>query len=190
MVFCFQYWRCYLEGLQVFTHTDHEPLTWLSSQKSLNRRQSRWMEYLSRFTYSLLYVKGDENVCADTLSRMLQLPLEDAAPLPGDSWPHAEHVNVLDVCKNISYPGLSQAPPRHPLGKQPSASSAWRCSISARWILQIRALCRRSPALRRSWRAHKGKTCSRLRSQLQWGGAHQRLHRQTWWIRCAAGSLK
>jgi hypothetical protein len=49
MVFCFQSWRCYLEGLQVFAHTDHEPQTWLSSQKSLNHRQSRWMEYLSRF---------------------------------------------------------------------------------------------------------------------------------------------
>jgi hypothetical protein len=121
MVFCFQSWRCYLEGLQVFAHTDHEPLTWLSSQKSLSRPQSRLMEYLSRFTYSLLYVKGDENVCADALSRMLQLPLEDAAPLPSDTWPHEERVTVLDVCRHPAT-GLSYA---HPSPDDCLASNCW-----------------------------------------------------------------
>jgi hypothetical protein len=51
---------------------------------------------------------------------MLQLPLEDAAPLPGDSWPH-EHMNVLDVCRNIPHPGPSQA--------QPPPSPAWRATV-------------------------------------------------------------
>jgi hypothetical protein len=41
MVHCFQKWRCYLEGSQVYAHTDHEPLTWLATQKHLNRRQAR-----------------------------------------------------------------------------------------------------------------------------------------------------
>ncbi len=87
IVYCFQQWRCYLEGTSVFLHTDHEPLTWLQSQKSLNRRQAHWLEFMSRFTYTLLYVKGDENVVADALSR--RLGLDDAAPLPlpGDTWP-------------------------------------------------------------------------------------------------------
>ena len=38
MVHCFRVWRCYLEGSQVFAHTDHEPLTWLQTQKDLKRR--------------------------------------------------------------------------------------------------------------------------------------------------------
>ena len=32
MVYCFYTWRCYLEGITIFAHTDHEPLTWLASQ--------------------------------------------------------------------------------------------------------------------------------------------------------------
>ena len=47
VVFCFRQWRCYLKGARVFLHTDHEPLTWLQTQKQLNRRQSRWVEVLA-----------------------------------------------------------------------------------------------------------------------------------------------
>jgi hypothetical protein len=59
MVYCLFTWRCYLEGIELFAHTDHEPLTWLASQKTINGRQARWMEFLSRFEYTLLYIKGD-----------------------------------------------------------------------------------------------------------------------------------
>ena len=55
-------------------HTDHEPLTWLASQKSLSRRQAGWMDKMSRYDYKVLYVKGDKNVVADALSRRLTLP--------------------------------------------------------------------------------------------------------------------
>ena len=91
MVYALRTWRCYLEGIDFFAHTDHEPLTWLASQKSLNRRQARWTEFLSRFSYELLYIKGDKNVCADALSRMCALPVGDTAAesLPGDVWPHS-----------------------------------------------------------------------------------------------------
>jgi hypothetical protein len=93
MVYCFQSWRCYLEGSEVIAHTDHEPLTWLSRQPHLNRRQARWMEFLSRFTYVLLYIKGDENFCADALSRMLSQPLQEPAVLPGGAWPHSQPIS-------------------------------------------------------------------------------------------------
>ncbi len=86
VVHCFQQWRCYLEGSTVVLHTDHEPLTWLQSQKTLSRRQARWLEFLSQFNYSVLYVKGDENVVSDALSRRLQLPA-GPSDLPGDTWP-------------------------------------------------------------------------------------------------------
>ncbi len=86
VVYCFKKWRCYLEGSRVVLHTDHEPLTWLQSQRTLNRRQARWLEFLSRFEYVILYIKGDENVVSDALSRRLQLP-SGATSLPGDTWP-------------------------------------------------------------------------------------------------------
>jgi hypothetical protein len=89
LVYCLHGWRCYLEGVHFFIHSDHEPLTWLSTQKSLNRRQCRWLEFLSRFSYRLLYVPGDKNVCADALSRLRNPPVADSSPLPGDTWPHS-----------------------------------------------------------------------------------------------------
>ena len=87
VVYCFQKWRCYLDGTRVLLHSDHEPLTWLQTQKTPSRRQARWLEYLSRFQYEILYVRGDENVVADALSRMLNAPEEAEEDLPADHWP-------------------------------------------------------------------------------------------------------
>lgn len=98
MYFCLNSWRCYLEGPRIVMHTDHEPLTWLASQKTLNRRQCRWMEFFSRFNWDLLYVKGDKNVVADALSRLLDLPDEPAQPIPGESWP----AHVVALCRHAS----------------------------------------------------------------------------------------
>ena len=38
MVYCFQKWRCYLDGSTVIVHTDHEPLTWLQTQPRPSHR--------------------------------------------------------------------------------------------------------------------------------------------------------
>ncbi|KAJ9516842.1 hypothetical protein QJQ45_027257 [Haematococcus lacustris] len=62
-------WRCYLEGVPFTLFTDHKPLTALPTQKVLSRRQARWMEFLSRFTFDLQYLPGDANP-ADPLSRI------------------------------------------------------------------------------------------------------------------------
>ncbi|KAJ9513664.1 hypothetical protein QJQ45_015424, partial [Haematococcus lacustris] len=62
-------WRCYLEGVPFTLFTDHKPLTALPTQKVLSRRQARWMEFLSRFTFDLQYLIGDANP-ADPLSRI------------------------------------------------------------------------------------------------------------------------
>ena len=63
-------WRCYLEGSEVTLVTDHNPLVHLPSQPMLNRRQARWMEYLSRFEPGLKweYRPGRTNI-ADPVSR-------------------------------------------------------------------------------------------------------------------------
>ena len=88
MVYCFQKWRCYLDGTTVIVHTEHEPLTWLQTQLRPSHRQARWLEYLSRFHFKLAYIKGDKNVVADALSRMLY-PLEESdESLPADIWPN------------------------------------------------------------------------------------------------------
>ena len=88
MVHCLRTWRCYLQGVDFYAHTDHEPLTWLDNQKHLSRRQARWIEFLGEFTFKILYVKGDKNVVADALSRRLAFTDVAPLPLPGDNWPH------------------------------------------------------------------------------------------------------
>jgi transposase InsO family protein len=62
-------WRCYLDGTEVELVTDHNPLTFLTTQTVLSRRQARWMEYLSRFNFKFRYIKGERNV-ADPISRI------------------------------------------------------------------------------------------------------------------------
>ncbi|KAJ9511158.1 hypothetical protein QJQ45_013227 [Haematococcus lacustris] len=70
-------WRCYLEGVPFTLFTDHKPLISLPTQKTLSRRQARWMELLSRFDFKLEYIPGPVNP-ADPLSRLPTGPQEGA----------------------------------------------------------------------------------------------------------------
>ena len=106
-VYCFTQWRCYLEGSQVLLHTDHEPLTWLATQERPNRRQARWLEFLAGFSYEILYVKGDENVMADALSRMLSPPEAEQLQLPGDTFPLKQQNTVYSYQLGKPTPGPS-----------------------------------------------------------------------------------
>jgi len=64
-------WRHYLEGASqlVRVRTDHKSLTHFQTQPMLSGRQKRWLETLSQFNYTVEYVKGQENLAADALSR-------------------------------------------------------------------------------------------------------------------------
>ena len=61
-------WRCYLEGVRFKVITDHNPNTYFHTQQHLTRRQARWSELLSSFTFDFQYRPGKTNV-ADSLSR-------------------------------------------------------------------------------------------------------------------------
>ncbi|KAE8237293.1 hypothetical protein A4X13_0g8842 [Tilletia indica] len=67
-------WEDQLLGRKFVIITDHRSLEYLQTQKKLSGRQARWLEYLSRFTYSIQYVSGDSNVVADYLSRFWEDP--------------------------------------------------------------------------------------------------------------------
>jgi len=72
-------WRCYLEGSTFEVHTDHNPLTYLQTQKTLSRRQARWSEFFQGFDFKWVYKPGANNP-ADPLSRLVSLEEE---PLEG-----------------------------------------------------------------------------------------------------------
>ncbi|KAJ9514787.1 hypothetical protein QJQ45_028458, partial [Haematococcus lacustris] len=70
-------WRCYLDGaVNVAIETDHNPLIYLQTQTTLSRRQTRWMEELSRYKYEIKYKPGVHNV-ADPISRNPALAQQD-----------------------------------------------------------------------------------------------------------------
>ena len=62
-------WEDKLLGRRVIVVTDHKALEFFKTQRRLNNRQARWMEFLARFDINITYVKGETNLVADALSR-------------------------------------------------------------------------------------------------------------------------
>lgn len=59
-----------LQGIHFEILTDHRALEHLTTQKNLNQRQMRWLDFMSRFDFKIVYIEGTENILADALSRM------------------------------------------------------------------------------------------------------------------------
>ena len=49
--------------------SDHKSLKYIFTQRDLNMRQRRWMEFLEDYDFTLHYHLGNANVVADTLSQ-------------------------------------------------------------------------------------------------------------------------
>ena len=62
-------WEDKLLGLKFTLVTDNEGLKYLKTQPKLTSRQLRWIDFLSRYTFTVLHVNGLENKVADALSR-------------------------------------------------------------------------------------------------------------------------
>jgi hypothetical protein len=62
-------WEDKLMGYRIHVVTDHKALEFFKTQRQLSGRQTRWMEYLSRFDFDIRYIKGELNKGADCLSR-------------------------------------------------------------------------------------------------------------------------
>jgi hypothetical protein len=50
-------------------YTDHRTLENFDKQKHLSQWQARWMEFLSQYEFKIVYIPGENNSCADALSR-------------------------------------------------------------------------------------------------------------------------
>src|SRR3954468_15227891 len=69
VVFALKSWRHYLYGDDFVVFSDHNSLGYIFTQKDLNMRQRRWLEYLADYTSTMHYHPGKANVVADALSR-------------------------------------------------------------------------------------------------------------------------
>ncbi|WMV25681.1 hypothetical protein MTR67_019066, partial [Solanum verrucosum] len=65
VVFALKIWRHYLYGIHVDVFTDHKSLQYVFTQKDLNLRQRRWLEFLKDYDMSVHYYPGKANVVAD-----------------------------------------------------------------------------------------------------------------------------
>ena len=68
IIFALMIWRHYLYSEQFEVFSDHKSLRYIFTQRDLNIRQRRWIEYLEDYDFTLHYHPGKANVVADALS--------------------------------------------------------------------------------------------------------------------------
>ncbi|KAH0709559.1 hypothetical protein KY284_010986 [Solanum tuberosum] len=61
VVFALKIWRHYLYGVHVDVFTDHKSLQYVFTQKELNLRQRRWLEFLKDYDMNVHYHPGKAN---------------------------------------------------------------------------------------------------------------------------------
>ena len=69
VVFAFMIWHHYLYGEEFEVYSYYKSLKYILTQRDLNTRQRRWMEFLEDYDFTLHYHNGKENVVAEALSR-------------------------------------------------------------------------------------------------------------------------
>ena len=69
IIFALRIWRHYFYGVPCITFTDHKSLQYLFTQKELNLRQRRWVEFINDYECTIEYHSVKANVVADALSR-------------------------------------------------------------------------------------------------------------------------
>ena len=69
VVFALKIWHHYLYDEEFEVYSDHKSLKYIFTQRDLNMRQHRWMEFLEDYDFTLHYHPGKENVVADALIR-------------------------------------------------------------------------------------------------------------------------
>ena len=70
MVFVLKIWRHYLYDVHVDVFNDYKSLQYVFTQKELNLRQRRKLEFLKDYDMSVHYHHGKTNVVADALSKL------------------------------------------------------------------------------------------------------------------------
>lgn len=97
-------WRSDLLGTHIFVYTNHQILENFETQHDLLRRQLRWQELLSQFEMTIVYIHGEDNTVADTLSHVRVDSFVDKGGAPAFAvWEHGAAVSaVLKVEMDVS----------------------------------------------------------------------------------------
>ncbi len=95
-------------GKQFVVETDHKNLTWMPA--SVNPRVQRWNAILAGFDFIIQYVKGEENVHADAMSRVALPPMAAAAGAAGPTTAPAPPPGSMADAAAGGAPALPTAP--------------------------------------------------------------------------------
>ena len=69
IVFTLKIWHHYPHGEQFEVFLNHKSLKYIFTQRDLNMRQHRWIQYLEDYDFTFHYHPCKENVVVDVLSR-------------------------------------------------------------------------------------------------------------------------
>ena len=69
VVFALKIRHHYLYGGEFEVYSDHKSLKYIFTQRDLNMRQHRWMEFLEDYDFTLHYHPSKANIVANALSR-------------------------------------------------------------------------------------------------------------------------
>ena len=120
------HWRPYLHGTQPFRLlSDHKSLIYYMTMPHLSDRLARWVEKMQQFDCGIEYIKGEENVVADALSRRgdhepqmavqvkaLNLFAVRPRPMPKPDEPHEVRQAHIDAAKRVLRPAPDRPLPR------------------------------------------------------------------------------
>ena len=98
-----RHWRHYLLPHEFILYSDHEALRFLNSQKKLNPRHGRWVEFLQAYTFVLKHKAGVENKAADALSRRTFLLVAMSVEATGFERIREEYASCPDFGEIIPY---------------------------------------------------------------------------------------
>ena len=59
-----------MDGVHVDVYTDQKSFEYVFTQKELNIKQRKWLEFIRYYDMSVLYHPGEDNVAADAVSHM------------------------------------------------------------------------------------------------------------------------
>ncbi|GBE85258.1 hypothetical protein SCP_0704450 [Sparassis crispa] len=96
-------WRIDLLGVPFTVYTDHHTLENFFLQKELSRRQAHWQEFLVQYDFDIKYIKGEENIAADVLSRIpADTVIIDPSACVTVSLIHITTQSLCDIPKSIT----------------------------------------------------------------------------------------
>ncbi|XP_038683092.1 uncharacterized protein LOC119983499 [Tripterygium wilfordii] len=104
-----KHWRHYLVYREFVLFTDHDSLRHLQSQRKLNARHARWIDFLQQFTFVIKHKAGKDNRVADALSRRSHLLTTFEATITGyDEFPnqYALDVDFVQIWTTLKEGGI------------------------------------------------------------------------------------